>query len=472
MMRWHLWFRFAPVVLVLPLWVASAGGQDKEKWEEDRSLTVAPKAAPVPVFKYRLFPAAPDRKPGNAAPIYLRFAHERTDQTKKQLAEKPREWNALPLDKLPVKEAKEFLGRFRYNLEQLDLGARRETCDWNYTLEVNDLVGLHLSDAQEMRMHMNLLVLQARVEMAEGDYAAAIRTLQTGYAFSRHVAEAPVLISGLIGLAGMSMMTTCAFELAERPDAPNLYWALTALPRPLIDLRRPLEFDQRFAELQIPELNDPGHVRTAEQWAAALKRLRDEMKRLAALEQDAAKKDEPSDDEKELTFARKYLTERGGMTDAAVKAMPKEQAILLATAAHYREIRDDFFAGAYLPFPEGRSYLETAAARLKELPNTEGVRLARMFLPALPRVQLAVPRTDRRVAALRLVEALRIHAAANGGQLPDKLEQVTAVPVPSDPTTGKAFEYQHEGQTATITSRIPGEPLETGGLRLKVTMRK
>jgi hypothetical protein len=471
MMRLHHWFRVAPVLLLLLLPTAPARGQGGDKWLEDRALTVSPSKLPVPLFRYRLLPLATDLKPGDAAPIYLRFAHERSDETKKKLVEKPQEWNKLPLDKIPIKEAKEFLAGHAYNLNQLDLGARRQECDWNYTLDIDDLVGIHLSDVQEMRMYMQLLVLKARVEIATGDYAAAMRTLETGFAFSRHVAEAPLLINGLVGLAGVSMMTTCVFEMAERPDAPSLYWAATALPRPLIDLRRAMEFDQRFGVMQFG-LREIDRDRSPEGWAAALKRVRDEMRRLSQPQNPGGpKEDPPLDDEKEQAFARKFLTERVGLPEAKVKAMAKEQAILTAAAAQYRQIADDTFAGAYLPFPEGQPYLEAAEKRLKDLPDTQGTRLVRMMLPAITRVQVALARTERRTAALRLVEALRLHAAETG-KLPERLDQVKVVPVPKDPATGKAFEYKLDGDTATITSLIPGEPAEKGALRLKVTLRK
>jgi hypothetical protein len=96
------------------------------------------------------------------------------------------------------------------------------------------------------------------------------------------------------------------------------------------------------------------------------------------------------------------------MTEAKVKAMAKEQAILLATAGQFREIADDMFGGAYLPYPESRPYLDGAEKRLKELPDTQGARLARLMLPAVTRVKVALARTDRRVAALRLVEGGRL----------------------------------------------------------------
>jgi hypothetical protein len=64
-----------------------------------------------------------------------------------------------------------------------------------------------------------------------------------------------------------------------------------------------------------------------------------------------------------------------------------------------------------------------------------------------------------------------MHAAKNG-QFPDKLDQVTIVPVPNDPGTDQPFEYQRDGQTATLSSRLPGELLEITGLRYRVTLRK
>jgi hypothetical protein len=49
---------------------------------------------------------------------------------------------------------------------------------------------------------------------------------------------------------------------------------------------------------------------------------------------------------------------------------------------------------------------------------------------------------------------------------------VTVVPVPADPGSGKPFEYRRDGDTATLTSRIAGEPLEQTGLRYRITLRK
>jgi len=65
-------------------------------------------------------------------------------------------------------------------MKQLDLGARRKTAEWNYTLDAGDPIGILLPDAQFMRNYGGLLVLKARLEMAEGDYTAAAHTSRPG----------------------------------------------------------------------------------------------------------------------------------------------------------------------------------------------------------------------------------------------------------------------------------------------------
>ena len=58
---------------------------------------------------------------------------------------------------------------------------------------------------------------------------------------------------------------------------------------------------------------------------------------------------------------------------------------------------------------------------------------------------------DRQLAALTAVEALRSYAAANDGQLPERLDDVAETPVPTNPATGEQFEYQVEAGTATLS---------------------
>jgi hypothetical protein len=455
-----------------------------DKWLTDRALTVTPAAEPRPALKYRLLPLASELKEGNAVPIYLRLAYEQRDETRKQLAETPQKWNELPLDQVPLAEAHTFLDGVRHRyLMQFDYGARRKSAEWEYTLEQPDPIGILLPDVQQMRQYAPMMVLRARVAVADGDYAEAARAFSTGFAFSRHVGGGPFLINGLVGIAVANQLADRIPEWVERPGAPNLYWSLTALPRRLIDLRTQMEFEQRVVELQFPDLADLNRPRTAGEWDAALKRYRAEFKRLVPLftasEGNKGKPappvtdpDEPADKSPHLAAARAFVAERLGKSAEEVAKMPPAQVLLLDIAGRFADHRDDVFKITYLPFAQAHPRFAGAVKRLDTLGDSEGDRLAKEFLPALTKVMILQNRLDRKVALLRTIEALRLHAAAHGGQLPDSLDQVTVVPVPVDPGTGKAFEYTRDGATATLASRLPGEPLEGTGLRYRVTIRK
>jgi hypothetical protein len=151
--------------------------------------------------------------------------------------------------------------------------------------------------------------------------------------------------------------------------------------------------------------------------------------------------------------------------------MPPAQILLQAIAATDRDLRDASFKAAYLPYPEARRIVQAADQELKSAPETELNLLSRMLLPATLKVLTAQVRLDRQMSALRVIEAIRAYAAIHSGQLPESLAQVTEVPVPLDPGTGKPFEYRREGGKAILISRIAGEPLDKTGLRYTITIR-
>jgi hypothetical protein len=159
------------------------------------------------------------------------------------------------------------------------------------------------------------------------------------------------------------------------------------------------------------------------------------------------------------------------MPAGMVGAMPPAQVLLLYLSHFYHELRDELFKVSYLPFPQARPLLAAVEKKMKALPDTEATVLARGLLPIHFAVPMAQVRFERKIAAVRAIEALRLHAL-KGGKLPGKFEQVTIAPVPNDPGTGKPFEYECDGQTAILSSRIPGEPLEMTGLRYRLTLRK
>jgi hypothetical protein len=448
-----------------------------EKWLIDLDMTVSARPASVPALKYRLFPSNAERKDGNAVPMYLRLAHERGDARRNEVVMKPDGWNKLPLDKFPRDEVRAFLGGYEYNLRQLHLGARRKTAEWNYALDAGDPIGILLPDMQEMRWQAAILTLEARLAIAEGRFADAIRALEAGFSFSQQVSEGPFLICSLVGIARASHFADCVVELSQRPAAPNLYWALTVIPRPLIDLRKANEFEQNMLKMQFPDLADLDRPRTPEQWDLVLARLRTEVERIRKFDSNSkpakpgSRPTDPSGKSPDLPAARKYLAEIAKVPADQLEKMSPAEVLTRYISTYYQELRDEVFKVNYLPFPQTRALSAAANERLKAAPDTEAAELARLFLPAVTKVQLAEVRLARKLAALRAIEALRMHAAGSG-KLPATLAEVKIVPVPDDPGTGKPFEYKLEGGTATLSSRLAGEPLNSTGLRYRVTLRK
>jgi hypothetical protein len=403
--------------------------------------------------------------------------------------ESPKPWNELPIEEIPLADAKEFLfgtGGARgmsYQLDQLDWGARSKIAEWNYTIRPGHVIDLLLPDVQNMRGYVPMMVLRARVQLAEGHFDAAAQSIATGFAFSRHVAEAPFLISGLVGIACARQFADCTTDFLERPAAPNLFWSLAMLPHPLINLRKGIDFEYRTTELEFPDLADLDRPRSTAQWDAVLKEFRTKLQVLGQLPDEGpgktrkewqpkgTKPEDPAANAPDLPAAKKLLSERLGVSTEVTERMPPAQILLLAIAATDRDLRDASFKAAYLPYPEARRIVQAADQELKSAPETELNLLSRMLLPATLKVLTAQVRLDRQMSALRVIEAIRAYAAIHSGQLPESLAQVTEVPVPLDPGTGKPFEYRREGGKAILISRIAGEPLDKTGLRYTITIR-
>ena len=82
--------------------------------------------------------------------------------------------------------------------------------------------------------------------------------------------------------------------------------------------------------------------------------------------------------------------------------------------------------------------------------------MAAHFFPSLLRPRMAPANLDRRLAALRVLEALRSYAADHQGQLPKQLSEMDGLPVPGDPVTGRPLDYRLDGETAVLVLSAVG----------------
>jgi len=101
--------------------------------------------------------------------------------------------------------------------------------------------------------------------------------------------------------------------------------------------------------------------------------------------------------------------------------------------------------------------LKKGEQRLNDHISTKGIK-ANLFctlLPALYRIAFLQARLDRNIALLRTVEAIRMFAAEHSGQLPGSLTEITSVPIPADPVTGKDFIFRRiDSQNARLEAPV------------------
>jgi hypothetical protein len=325
-----------------------------------------------------------------------------------------------------------------------------------------------------------VLNLRARVQLVEGQYDKAVYTLQTGYALGRHVSHGPTLIQGLVGIAIVSIMNKQVEEFVQQPGAPNLYWSLADLPRPLIDLRRPMQGERLMVEALLPGLSElladaQRRPLTTHEIQAYLDRIAYTGQQLAMRGLDTLRLRAAVFAAQVYPEAKEFLLSQGRKADDVDKLPVVQVALLYALHAYERSF-DDLRKWMNLPYWQAEERLKKAESERRKR-SEEGVRdatiLADLFLPAIEKVLLAGHRVDRQVAALRVVEAIRLYAADHEGKLPARLDEIRDVPVPRDPITGRAFQYRVEGSKAYLTSpQVAAIPAaDPANIRYEISLR-
>jgi hypothetical protein len=378
-----------------------------------------------------------------------------------------------PLAKLKgSRELEEYLGQHQNVLEMLEIASVRETCNWDLPFREQGFRTL-LPHLQALRSAARAVCVKARSQLAAGDVIAAMRTLRTNFAMVRALNQQAVLVQSLVGAAITASTLTVVREAAELPGAPNLYWTLADLPKPMFDLHVPMEWERSALFYSLPQLRKvrEGTFSDAD-WREVMKMLNEMMappgtprKPGGVLEQ----LELAGQTALMYVQASRYLINRG-MTEAEVDAMPKTVVLGRYMVDSFNEVYDEITKWTKLPYWQAREGLVKAERDMRELLPKNNPLL--LLVPAVNRAMFSVRRVDRDLAATQTAEALRDYAARHGGKLPRTLEEVTETPIPIDPIWGKPFTYSVDGQTATLESPAPEGMKKTDTLRLSVTIRQ
>jgi hypothetical protein len=419
---------------------------------------------PVPSFKYELVPSVRDQVANNAALLHHRALHVLAE-IRKPAPDEWEKWDKFrerPAGELPRDQLREFLKPYNNVFKEMEAAARCDRCEWGVEDRIAaEGIGFLIPDVQKMRELGFFLTLRCRLHAADGKIDLALKDVQTGLALGRHASQGGTLIHFLVGNSIVAQFLVELERTLQTPDCPNLYWSLAALPRPLVDVRKGMEGELRSMEstIPIPKDVDKGPM-SPEEALAALDRLWAGIQKMS---------DEKGMGVAEsrlglawfITFqhptARKALLAAGKKKDE-LDAMPPAQVVMLDALIRFRNLRDEHFVWYNLPYAEAVQGMKRAEDRVRaarEGPFDYLQTMLLLLLPAVDKVYGAQVRTDRRLASLRAVEALRLHAATTTGRPPTSLAEATTVPVPVDPATGKPFGYTVDGPTFTLTVEPP-----------------
>ena len=439
-------------------------------------ITLYPQGESKPALKLRLLPDFTDRIDGNAV-VYLGMVKSEENKFfgNRELRDNIDRWQKEPLEKL--REQKNFLRSSSSGpLYYIEQAARCNHTDWQLPIGREAYFDMRLPAIQESRQFGRILAAHGRIELAHGNFDVAIKDYRNAFGIGRHIASNETLVGGLVGIAICDVCASRQIETyVQQAGAPNLYWALANLPVPLIDLRDAVDAELHGVELTFPEVHDLEHINlTPQQWRERLLSL---MKKAHAISDEKewelnwapSSKDLDEVIPRILPQAKQYLIERGASPEE-IEKMADAQIILIDVVKRNVEMRQEAAKWFPLPYPVASKGLLAANERAKQQ-RKEGRDIAplpQLSVGPLYVCRRAQVRLDRQIAALRVLEALRIHAAAHDGRLPDQLADIIEVPIPNDPVSEQPFEYRLKDGTAVLT----GPELTDAPLMYEITIAK
>ncbi len=447
-------------------------------------LTVEPAKASARPLKYAFAFEILALKTGNAADDYKAAGKLYKDARGSEgsaYEDQFEAWLNGDLKDFPTKEVEAFFTTNKAIMPLVEAGGRRELCDWGHREKLRKQgFNLTIPEIQEMRYLIRVVAVHSRLNLAKGKIDESLRDVRLGLVMARHTNESSLLISSLVGIALTQVMLNRVDEIVQQPGAPNLSGALSDLPAPYIPLRKALECERMSVFGSFPGMADcmedlnagplteqqvQDCIKTMEQAEPQFKQPG--VKELIALNV-SLKHDK----------AKKALIEAGRPREK-VEAMPHFQVALLHSFLTLDRYYDDLLTMQNLPSWEAYGKSQEFARKVRDLaangePGGPALPLARYVLPAVEKIQRAQLRVDRRIAALRCVEAIRLYAAAHDGKLPARLTEIKEATLPVDPLTGKAFEYAMVENTAVLKGVVPPEEKERRNewLTYEVTIRK
>lgn len=452
-------------------------------------LRIHPAAEPRPALSVQLMPDDSQRIDGNSAVHYLKAMgfFEQTNARRKlseyQQAEqeriakegldysqmRPYVWLDMAPSEIPREEVREFLVYTSFQPPIIREAVLRRGFSGERNMDGQDNPIMYLlPEIQSFREAARMQSLRCRLAVAENRIDDAIEILGQQFAMANHLSQDSFFVSALVGCAIQGMASTDALYVAQHADAPNLYWAFAALPKPLIEMPLAYAFERNFLHEQVKVLREVDErPRPAGYWSDFIDRLLPQIESLEVEGVSLTGGDVPADMQR-LNFAthlaaaypgaREYLIQQCGLPTAQVDAYPATQTVMLAICKLYEELRDAQFKWRLVDYEDMvarnglRQFVKLVGQRGSKIGQVASIVTS--LLPSLDGIWRAENRCQMQTALGQTVESIRHYAAEHNGALPASLDQLD-LPAPKNPFTGEKIQYELTRGRGVLLAKMP-----------------
>lgn len=441
---------------------------------QETTITITPQRVSVPAFQYQLLPPLKERVTGNAVMSYYRclapdslawFMREKTSERSYAWLELPYEQAARREPQAAIHQKKSdddveetvlpltrndlsFMLKLNV-LNEIDVAARRTHAEWEYLEKLKDSgFNILLPEVQGIRILSSILQIRARLQLMDSNYTASIHHLQSGLAMARHMNETNLVIGTLTGNSIARNMSKVMFEWIQQPGSPNLYWAISDLPRPYFDLRK------AFAGDRLAVQNMFINFQLLNERILPL----DEVKRLVEDKLKSSMRMFGNQGEASLTImiardypkAKVWLKDKG-WSDQKIESVTATQAALLYAYSRQELVADEFQKVLLLPPKEQLKQAEAISRQLGNSAHELSTLLGMFYSPSTPQILLSLYDLEREWTLMQCIEAIRHYAAVHDGKLPANWAAIADLSIPHDPFTGEHLGYEVFNDHAVIT---------------------
>jgi hypothetical protein len=205
----------------------------------DVKLAIRPQRVSAEAAKYSLLPSPASLTDGDAVPLYEKAVQALPG---KKSHEQVRQYLRMPIEQMPLDEVEPLLQQYVESFKCVAQAVRSRECKWpGWT------PGAQVANLTEYGQIGLAIRLWARYEIAQENYEGAVLAMRTGFGMGRHSTQVPTLVQFLTGVMIDAAMLGEVGEFMQAGEAPNLYAALAALPRPFTEVEKVIESEKKAA---------------------------------------------------------------------------------------------------------------------------------------------------------------------------------------------------------------------------------